>query len=503
MLSVCAAALTCLLAHDASGGDPVTVRIDLGRPRQIIDNFGASDAWSMEHLGAWSEENRNRVADLLFSAEEGIGLSCWRFNIGGGINHDRIQTPWRTPETFEVGEGKYDWTRQAGARWFLRAAKARGVGQFVAFVNSPPGRMTRNGFTNCTDGLGTTNLQDGYEAQFARYVADILKRFRDHPDEAERIAFDFVSPVNEPNWEWNEGSQEGNRASNEDIRRIVRALYAELQRRGLRTRIMLPESGTYEALVKPESTISKEYGTLYGEYIREFCGDRDLAPMLAPIVCAHAYWSQRIDGNFLHVRARVRDALAAHPGWRLWQSEFCYLQGPEGEAGGGRDLSMMMALWTARLIHFDLTLAGATAWQWWTAVSNVDYKDGLIYTDYQQSGDAESIILSKNLWALGNFSRFIRPGARLVSTGGADDPRGLMVSAYAGGAHPLVVVIVNIGVAPRSVLFDFGDEKTGVSEWTPYVTSEAPEDNLRPDTPVSPREPLRVPGRSVVTLVAR
>src|SRR4051794_13504955 len=98
-------------------------QIDLDREHQLIENFGASDAWSMQKLGTWSLENRNRVADLLFSPEKGIGLSCWRFNIGGGIN-PQITNPWRTAETFEVSEGHYDWTRQAGERWFLGAAKA-------------------------------------------------------------------------------------------------------------------------------------------------------------------------------------------------------------------------------------------------------------------------------------------------------------------------------------------------------------------------------------------
>src|ERR1035441_8096513 len=34
---------------------------------------------------------------------------------------------------------------------------------------------------------------------------------------------------------------------------------------------------------------------------------------------------------------------------------------------------------------------GVTAWQWWTAVSGVDYKDGLIFTDWKKPGDPESI----------------------------------------------------------------------------------------------------------------
>ncbi len=32
----------------------------------------------------------------------------------------------------------------------------------------------------------------------------------------------------------------------------------------------------------------------------------------------------------------------------------------------------------ARVIHYDLTVGGASSWQWWLAVSPYDYKDGLV-----------------------------------------------------------------------------------------------------------------------------
>jgi len=139
-----------LLTASASGfsnDENLLIIVDFGNEYQVIDNFGASDCWSMQMLGGWSLENRNRVADLLFSRDKGIGLSCWRFNLGAGKKTDDIRNPWRTAETFEVSKGVYDWSRQKGEQWFLGAAKERGVEQFVAFVNSPPARMTRNGLT--------------------------------------------------------------------------------------------------------------------------------------------------------------------------------------------------------------------------------------------------------------------------------------------------------------------------------------------------------------------
>ena len=42
----------------------------------------ASDCWTTRILGNWTDESRERVADLLFSTEKGIGLSLWRFNLG-------------------------------------------------------------------------------------------------------------------------------------------------------------------------------------------------------------------------------------------------------------------------------------------------------------------------------------------------------------------------------------------------------------------------------------
>jgi len=65
-------------------------------------------------------------------------------------------------------------------RWFLAAAKERGVEQFLAFVNSPPGRMTLDGLTNMgSNRTAPSNLKPGYEGQYAKYLADILLHFRD------------------------------------------------------------------------------------------------------------------------------------------------------------------------------------------------------------------------------------------------------------------------------------------------------------------------------------
>lgn len=471
---------------------------------QVIENFGASDCWRLQKLGAWSLPARERLADLLFSPSNGIALSCWRFNVGGGIN-SQITMPWRTVETFEISEGRYDWSRQSNERWFLRAAKARGVPQFLAFVVSPPGRLTRNGLTFTNAGPHTTNLKPGHEGQFARYLADILEHFRTNPGESERIAFDYISPVNEPQWGWEGHTQEGTRASNDDIKRIVQALVHELKRRQLATQVVVLESGNLPDMWSPNAKATAKYGSKFGDYLEEFAGDPAIGPALARRLSYHSYWSDRVTGQLIRHRQQLRRKLDRFPGWRLWQTEYCVMDGPEGKGGAGRDLTMTTGLDVARVIHLDLTLVGVSAWQWWTALSEADYKDGLIYTDWQKPGDAETIYPSKLLWVLGHYSRFVRPGMRRIQlAGAAHDIEGLMGSAYKDEeSRRIVAVYVNRSPDAQKLelKFDVGRRSWILDSMTLYVTSDRPGHDLKP-YPIDPGIKLiEIPGRSTVTVV--
>lgn len=470
---------------------------------QTIDNFGASDCWSMQKIGSWSDSQKVKIADLLFSTTQGIGLSAWRFNIGGGINTSTISHPWRTVETFEISEGVYDWSRQANERWFLNAARQRNVTCFIAFVNSPPGRMTRNGFTNCTNGLGSTNLREDYEGQYARYLTDILAHFRDD----EELEFDYVSPVNEPHWEWNGSSnQEGNRASNEDIKKIVDSLYLELNNRGLTTQILLSETGDLFTNYQYNTSMENEYGEPYGNYFSEFFADTNVNSKISSHICSHSYWSDLVNNELIEHRQQLKFRILPYfiNGYDYWATEYSILEGSGGNGGHGRDLSINTALDVARVIHYDLTLLDASAWQWWTAVSPEDFKDGLIYTDYFNPGDPETIIPSKTLWAFGNFSRFIRPGAKRIQLTGANNKFGLMGSAYKDeNENKILIVFVNIGNTPEIVSLNISglDSTVRVNTFTPYVTSNLQDDNLKKYPAFATVNTYEVPARSVVTLV--
>ena len=367
-------------AEDATG-PAYAITIDPDTRHQRIEGFGASGAWWAQKLGAWSAPRRNEVARLLFSRGQGIGLSQYRYNIGGGTD-ETITDPWRTAEGFETGPRTYDWSRDAAARRFLRMAADHGVEDLIAFVNSPPRRLTANGHTYGDP--GTSNLPEENHEEFTAYLLDVLRHFRDE----EGIAFRTLSPINEPQWTWDGPGQEGCHYEPEQVHDLTSAVVQALADSDLDTVVSAPESGEYKALYSGQS---------YADVLLE---DPDLRTGLGDLA-THSYWSTD------EQRALAAEHLAAHPEVPLTMTEWC-------EMAGGRDTGMDSALVLARTVHADLTLAGATAWQYWIAVSRYDYHDGLLYTDYVEPGDEERIEETRRLWALGNYSRFLRPGARRI-----------------------------------------------------------------------------------------
>jgi len=201
--------LRCLLAVSGLGiaGLPslngeIKITVNREAVRQTIHSFGASDAWRIQFIGKyWPLEEREAVADLLFSKSfdsegnpKGIGLSLWRFNIGAGSAEQRagsgISNEWRRTECFLDKNGHYDWTKQAGERWFLDSARRHNLEYALGFCNSAPWFLTGNGLTRSTGGAGM-NLKDEHYGDFAAFLARVGDHFK----------FDYLSPVNEPQWE--------------------------------------------------------------------------------------------------------------------------------------------------------------------------------------------------------------------------------------------------------------------------------------------------------------
>jgi RHS repeat-associated protein len=139
-----------------------------------------------------------------------------------------------------------------------------------------------------------------------------------------------------------------------------------------------------------------------------------------------------------------------------------------------------------------------------------NYKDGLIreYTTDNNFLDGR-VEDSKLMWALGNYSRFIRPGAVRLSVSAFDqtgalipdgdtDQQGLMCSAYKNVDGTYVMVVINYANEEKE--FSIDKEKVGNAQWQVYRTSDKEGENLLPVGKVKSGKTVHIPARSIITL---
>lgn len=488
---------------------------------QTIDNFGASDGWSMQHIGLWPKEKQAKMADWLFSTEndvlgnpKGIGLSLWRFNIGAGSTEQGkasgIDDPWRRTECFLLPDGTYDWNKQKGQRNFMQLAKQRGVDQFLGFILSAPVYWTQNGLATNTGRGATFNLKEDRYDDFAGFMADVVQGI----EKKEGIKLNYICPFNEPDghWNWTGSGQEGTAATKYEVAKTARLTGNEFHNRKIDTKILVAESFDYNCMYRTHPNTKPDRGYQIQSFFSPDSADAFIGnvPNVPRLLAAHSYWTNTPISDLRTIRIEMGNELKKNK-VNFWQTETCIMSNDkEIGGGGGKDLSMKTALYVARVIHHDFVYANASAWQWWRSVGTSDYKDGLIYTKPDQSNLDGTFTDSKLMWALGNYSRFIRPGAIRLGVSafnskgkqvyeGDTDPYALMVSAYRNRDETPVVVVINYENKAKE--FDLVWNGDKLTKWESYLTSDLPNCNLTLQQKVKFGNKMSIPARSIITYI--
>lgn len=504
----------CFLAL-ASWGQSITFTIDPKKTAQTIDNFGASGAWFTEGIGKhWPEAKKERMAELLFSKSFdaagnplGIGLSAWRFNIGGGTweqgDSSGIRTAVKRVESFLAPDGSYDWNKQSGYMWFVRKAALYGVENLIAFSNTPPVQFTKNGLGFNLEKNYQTNLRDDSYGAYAGFLATVLAQFK-----KQGLQFKYVCPVNEPQWDWSnkfgQMNQEGSPWLNKDIYRISVALDSALTAQKLSTKILVPEAGSLTALYEGNGHAARQIQNFYAPASSFYLGR---LRHLAPVVAGHSYFTDKGDTGIIKVRSRLRDTVAKY-GTTYWQSEYSMLADGYKEGKRGRIPAMDCALFLAKLIYHDLAIANASAWQFWNAWEpgsvEWDTRYYLLALKTNAANTEGDFTITKNLWALGHYSRFIKPGMKRILTQRSDGlidlqaAQDVMLSAFANGKE-WVMVVVNYTTMDKPVTLQLAGAGKAKSI-RQYITTGKAEDNMKP-YPLSSLEKIQLPPRSITTII--
>lgn len=389
-----------------------------------FEGFGASGAWWAQEVGKWEHIDsnsgmpvRDRISQLLFSKDEGIGLRTYRYNLGAGSKESEngdFSNKLRRAECFEVAPNEYDYSRDSAAVYMMKRAVQDGADEVVFFVNSPIERLTKNGKAHCDmhrqflDNISPRNYQ-----AFAKYCLDVTEHFV-----SEGVPVKYLSPINEPIWKWT-GGQEGCHYHPSSTGKVMKVFADEMAKRNTLGNVML--SGV-------ESGDIRWFNKSYTRNLLKYPSVRDRVDS----VDLHSYFLHPFPLPFLSRVAylkRFRKWMDKHyPNMPIKMSEWTHMQ-------RGRDKSINSALVMANVIYEDISILNVTSWQHWIAVSEVDYCDGLIYINLDDKGYE----MTKRYFATGNFSKYIPFGADRVDISCED--KDLKTLAFCKGSKTVIIVI--------------------------------------------------------------
>ena len=411
-----------------------------------FEGFGTSFCWWANRIG-YSETLSEQASTLFYDKTKGLGLNIIRFNIGGGDDpsHDHITRTdsnmpgyWKNPSYDSVTKTyswDYDWNKDYNQRNVLvKSCEKAGEEVIVeAFSNSPPYFMTNSGCSSGNSNASKDNLKsDAYEA-FAKYLADVSEHYYENG-----IYFQSITAMNEPYtnyWGAYSNKQEGchfdqgNSQSN-----IIIELYKALKNKNLN---YIQISATDETSIDTQITSYEKLSTDAKNIITR--------------IDTHSYGGSK--------REQLRK-LAESNYKNLWMSEV-----DGGNVEGSNAGEMGAALWLANRIILDLNGLRPSSWILWQVIDNHISKDG--YDGKKDSGmvditkgywglavadhDNEKIILTQKYYAMGQFSRYIRPGYTIISCTSNS------VAAYDNEGKRLVVVVTNTNGSNKTLDVNLSD----------------------------------------------
>ncbi len=472
---------------------------------QTIKGFGASGEKWGQIVGGW--DNAERIIKYLYDKKEGIGLNIYRYNIGAGSKNDSaFSDDWSKTECFIQNVDfvnqkiTYDFSRDEQAQNSLRIAKKlAGDGLNVSlFSNSPPVTLTKNSKAYCpyTDEddirVWKSNLEpDNYEL-FSQFECDVADYF---VNQGYNIC--DISPVNEPQYAWAEEkdeeetyyvNREGAHYKPDELKNLYSSLLQKSQ--GKSYGVSMFESGQAEGLTEDGKN------TVFTNYVNEICSlpyNRDNLKTIS----VHSYWSNAKTKKECRTYVDSID-----PSITVSSTEYC--QNYNDISSGIHEISKKLSgdelrgytiefgVQMARVINEDLTILNSVEWDWWTACSNKNLPEGLIYLN---ESDHNDIKLTKRLWCLGNYSRFIESGATRVEV--KEKQTDLLSSAFLNLDGSLVIVYVNQTDNAKNVNIDAPD----YTNYQVYETSKNKDLKYVAGGDFFASDAVSLPAQSVVSVI--
>ncbi len=416
---------------------------DPSQQYQSIEGWGASLCWWAHMLGKIEDEKTiDWVVDMVTSPEQ-LNMNIFRYNIGGGDDPSHFSTPGN-PGHMAKGKGvraemdgflasadaDYNWDADAGQRKvMLKLAAKRSDAVFEAFSNSPPYWMTYSGCAGGNDPATADNLKPEYYTQFADYLLEVVKHYK----EVYGIEFKTLEPFNEPltNYWGYLGSQEGCHFDVQSQIDFLRVIYPKLQATNLSTVLSASDETDLRGFIR----------TLEG-----YLATDDIKGMVGQ-VNTHTYAGSN------EQRERVLE-LTEEMGKEFWQSE----SGPIGIPGGGLRSNLGMA---QRMID-DLRYMKPSAWLDWQIIEMGTDTWGLMDGNWTN----ETVKVTKQFYVRMQITRFVKQGYTIIESNNDQ-----VLTALSPKGNELVIVALNEAREEQAFTFDLSGFNKVKSAGEIYRTS--------------------------------
>ncbi|MDQ1910777.1 glycoside hydrolase [Paenibacillus sp. GD4] len=378
-----------------------TIAIDKGTTFQTIDGFGAAANKPVHYLKSnMSAANQTAILDKLFlNSGSNAGLTIIRWEINPF-------KPSEDPSGIEVSYCGWngcteDWSTDAHQRWFAEQALARySPMQFYAVPWSPPSWMKDSGSTN-----GGHLLSSRY-AEFASYITRWVEKYKN--DFGYNIK--WLSVQNEADYENTQWATA--RYYNAEMDNVIGYIDTALTNRGLRTQIKL---------TGPEATSEN--------VAMNFLNNMPLNKSKVDYIAYHNYGN---NNSTLYNESKPK-----------LQTEFNFKDEVNNLwKPGDTAYDTEQAVELAAKIQRTLTTGGSNAARgflyWWSVGKDEALAQQLI--NLNTSNGTYSI--SKVLYAMGNFSRVMRPGYQRIQAT-SSNPSLLVAATKINSTGKSQLVVVN------------------------------------------------------------
>jgi glucuronoarabinoxylan endo-1,4-beta-xylanase len=424
-----------------------TVTVDYNQRKQTLAGFGASITWVASDLPNFSASNQTAILNTLYSTTSpSAGLSIIR---AGSMLCE-----------FNPSPGTYNWNTpliQGEISWMNRVKTTYGVNQYLVTTWTPPAFMKDN---NSCSGGGSVLPQ--YYPDLANTSVLWLQNAKASLGQDINVWSVQNEPTTSPSYD------SANYTPAQFISFVTGHLKPAMQNAALPTQIMVPEPAVYG-------------GSAYFDNNWGF-------PILND-----ATMRADVDIMATHGYAQTSDLGDPSQAVQTYNKPFW-----ETEVYFGRSYSgnISDALGVANSIYRAVNLGNFNAWFYWWVMDFSTGNGGVL----SYSNTAWTYQVPKRAYAIGNFSRFIRPGS--VMLGSSSSSSNLQVTAVSPTSGKVALVLTNKSKQPISSTVNLFNLASPPTSLTPYRTSATENQvQLSPISVSGGTFTITIPAQSIVTLV--